>query len=67
MPDPFKPLAVGEVCPHCGRVLPAGPPETNAETLKAETGNETAGGDARPTSETETPTLFEIPKPKKIA
>ena len=66
MSDPFKPLAVGEVCPHCGRVVTAVPPETNAEMRKPEAGNETVRGDARPTSETETPTLFEIPKPKKI-
>ncbi|MEI6075342.1 MAG: hypothetical protein WCS94_07205 [Verrucomicrobiota bacterium] len=47
--DPPKPLAVGDVCPHCGRVVPAIP---NAETLKAETGNET-------------PAPVETPKPKE--
>ena len=69
--DPPKPLAVGEVCPHCGRVVAA---ESNAEVPKPAA--ETARGDARPTSEAETQTPLvledghqvepvEISKPKK--
>ena len=50
--DPPKPLAVGEVCPHCGRIL-----------LATETG--TARGDACPATEAETPAPVEISKTKR--
>ena len=58
--DSPKPLAVGDVCQHCGRVVTA---EPNGEVVKTET--QTAREDARPTREAEMPAPVEIPKPKK--
>ncbi len=34
--DSPKPLAVGDVCPHCGQVVADGPAEKNPEPLKPE-------------------------------
>ena len=68
--DPPKPLAAGDVCPHCGRVVAA---ETNAEAPKPETVNEPVVVDAQPVAMSEPLVLedghqvepVEISKPKK--
>ena len=46
--DPPKPLAVGDVCPHCGRVFLTEPSEKIAEASKPESKNEPVIVDAQP-------------------
>ena len=46
--DPPKPLAVGDVCPHCGRVFLTEPSEKIAEASKPESENAPVVVDAQP-------------------
>ena len=68
--DPPKPLAVGDLCPHCGRVVAA---ETNAEPLKTESENAPVVLDVPPIAPSEPLVLADghqvepvvVSKPKK--